>query len=622
MNSLKLTYRPEIDGLRAVAVLPVILFHTGLHWMPGGYVGVDVFFVISGFLITGILMRELEAGTFSILRFYERRARRILPALFLVMAVTAVLSMIFLLPSELRDFARSMIAVITFLSNFFFWLESDYFATASEKLPLLHTWSLSVEEQFYILFPLALWLLWRFWRGGLVLSIVLVLFVSLMLAEALVHRLPTAAFYLLPTRAWELLAGSLAAIYLFRHAQPRPLLGECVGGLGFLAILYSVLVFDKGTPFPSLWTVIPVLGTVGILIGASERSIIGRFLSLRPIVFIGLISYSAYLWHQPLFAFARITAPGDEPAGLLMISLAVLSLFLAWGTWRFVERPFRRKDLFSARQIFVQSSVGTAVLAGLAAVFLLSQGLVQRFPEDQRTWLVQSREEYAVYMRAGHSTAMKNPLSDTKPNLVLVGDSFSQDFYNMIQENGAFADHSISAVRFSSSCQLSFGFTWEDTRSLIPEDKRASCARQELGEKEHEMIQGADVVIFAFSWRDWSARRMAKVLENLDLNPEQKVFVIGSKRMLPRRKILELDDLEGARAEPPANDIETTKILKETLPNDVFVDTLALVCPGGCPLFTADGALISYDSSHLTNAGARYVGSVLFDKSQLSAYRQ
>jgi len=215
MASSGLSYRGEIDGLRAVAVLPVILFHSGLQWMPGGYVGVDVFFVISGFLITSILVRELDAGKFSILNFYERRARRILPALFLVMAMTAVLGTILMLPYELRDFGRSMIAVLAFVSNFFFWRETDYFATAAEQLPLLHTWSLSVEEQFYILFPLMLWLFWRYWRGGLIPVMVVVSLASLALAEIMVHRSPAAVFYLLPTRGWEL--GSDADLVQFWH---------------------------------------------------------------------------------------------------------------------------------------------------------------------------------------------------------------------------------------------------------------------------------------------------------------------------------------------------------------------------------------------------------------------
>ena len=621
MNSPGLSYRSEIDGLRAVAVLPVILFHTGLHWMPGGYVGVDIFFVISGFLITGILMRELEAGKFSILKFYERRARRILPALFFVMAVTAVLATTFMLPYELRDFGRSMIAVIAFISNIFFWDEANYFATAAERLPLLHTWSLSVEEQFYILFPIALWFFWNYWRRGLVPAMVVITLSSLVLAEVMVHRSPSTAFYLLPTRGWELLSGSLTSIYLSRRGAVNRATGEVIGIVGLLAILYSILFFDEGTPFPSFWALVPVLGTVGILIGASELTLVGRILSLRPAVFIGLISYSAYLWHQPLFAFARITASDESPEDQLMIGLAVLSLVLAWASWRFVERPFRQRGRFNARQILLQSSFGAAALVSLAVVFLMTQGFVQRFPENMRSWIVKSPGEYGNYVKDRHATVLNTPLSSIQPNLVLVGDSFSQDFYNMVLENEAFADHSISTIYIEARCQLNFGFSWDETRLWIKDKDRTRCSKNQLTKTHQEMIKNADVVIFAFSWRDWSARRMAAVLQNLGLDTEQKVFVIGSKRFMSRRKAMQLDDPAATRVEPPVKDTETTQILREVLPYGIFVDTLALLCSSGCPLFTPNGELISHDGSHLTSAGARYVGGILFAAPPLSAYR-
>jgi peptidoglycan/LPS O-acetylase OafA/YrhL len=617
----KLSYRSEIDGLRAVAVLPVILFHTGLHWMPGGYVGVDVFFVISGFLITGILMRELEGGTFSILSFYERRARRILPALFLVMAVTAILAMVFMLPYELRDLGRSMIAVLAFISNIFFWDEANYFATAAERLPLLHTWSLSVEEQFYILFPIVLWLFWKYWRKGLVPAMIVVSLASLVLAEVVVHRSPSTAFYLLPTRGWELLAGSLAAVYLSRRAALGRLSGEISGGVGLLAIFYSILFFDEATPFPSVWALVPVLGTVGILIGASGQTLVGRILSFRPAVFVGLISYSAYLWHQPLFAFARITTSERNPTDQVMIGLAVLSLILAWGTWRFIEQPFRQKNLFDARQVFIYSSFGAATLAGMAAIFIFTQGFAQRFPENMRSWLVKTPAEYGDYVRTGHGSVLNAPLSDSRPNLVLIGDSFSQDFYNMVTENSAFADYSISTIYIPARCQLSFAFSWEDVNSLIRKKDRALCSKRSLTGKQEKIIQNANVVIFAFSWRDWSASRMAEVLQNFDLDTEQTAFVIGSKRFLSRKRVLQLDDPVGSKIEPSAKDSETSRILGESLPDGVFIDTMALLCPNECPLFTPDGELISHDGSHLTQAGARYVGEVLFAAPPLAIYR-
>lgn len=614
------TYRSEIDGLRALAVLPVILFHAGLDWVPGGYVGVDVFFVISGFLITGILMRELEAGSFSVLTFYERRARRILPALFSVMAVTAGLGILFMLPYELRELAQSMIAVLSFVSNVFFWLEVNYFSTSAERLPLLHTWSLSVEEQFYIFFPLALWLFWRFWRGGLIPAMFVVFLGSLLLAQLLVQRAPSPAFYLLPTRAWELLAGSLSAVYLLRSAQPGHVAGEILGAAGLLSILYSILFFHEGTPFPSLWTLVPVLGTVGVLIGASEHTFVGRFLSLKPAVFIGLISYSAYLWHQPLFAFARISAPDHHPSGHLMIGLAALSLVLAWVSWRFIEQPFRRKDGFTRRQIFVHSGFGAAVLAGVASAFLFTQGLVQRFPEDQQAWLVRSPAEYGAYVSGAYAKIENAPLSEARPNLVLVGDSFSQDFYNMVAENEAFPDHAISAIYIPARCQLSFGFSWDETRALIQQKDREMCSRKRVTSTQQAIIQNADIVVFAFSWREWSAERMADVLRNLELREAQDVFVIGSKRFLSRRQTLQIGEPSDIRVAPSARVAGTTRILSATLPKDVFVDTLAIACQGGCPLFTPDGALISHDGSHLTREGARYIGDALMSTSPLADY--
>jgi len=417
-----------------------------------------------------------------------------------------------------------------------------------------------------------------------------------------------------------LLAGSLAAVYLSRRGPPGRLVGEGLGSVGLLAILYSILFFDEGTPFPSLWALLPVLGAVGILMGAGDRTFVGRLLSLRPAVFIGLISYSAYLWHQPLFAFARITAPDGEPADGLMIGLAVLSLVLAWGSWRFVERPFRRKGLFSARQILFQSCLGAAVLAGLAFVFLSTQGLVQRFPEEKRAWLVKTQLEYGDYVRGGYNTVRNKPISNQKPSLLLVGDSFSQDFYNMVLENKAFGDHSISTIKVPARCQLTYGFSWEEVRPSIAEGYKTMCSKTHLTEVDLESIRSADVVIFAFSWREWSARRFADVLQNLDLNAEQKIFVLGSKRFISRRDALHLDAQVGLRVDPPATDTETSRILGESLPEGVFVDVLALLCEGECPVFTPDGELISHDSSHLTREGARYVGSVLFSAPPLSAY--
>jgi peptidoglycan/LPS O-acetylase OafA/YrhL len=363
-------YRREIDGLRALAVVPVILFHAGFSVFSGGFVGVDVFFVISGYLITTILIDDIVNKRFSIWRFYERRARRILPALFFVMLVCIPVAWVLMLPYEFDNFGRSVVAVSLFASNILFWRESGYFAAESEEMPLLHTWSLAVEEQYYVVFPIILVLLWRFGRAPAFWIIMAMSVCSLLISEWGWRNKPSANFYLAPTRAWELFAGSIAAFIVQKHGVRN---NEFLAMGGLIAVLVSIFVYDSTTPFPSLYTLLPVGGVVLLVIWGGSKTIAARLLGNRVFVGIGLISYSAYLWHQPLFAFARIWL-WEEPSLLLMGMLSLLSLVLAVFSWRFVERPFRRSNptsMFgSQRAILSASAVGCVlfIAAGFATI--------------------------------------------------------------------------------------------------------------------------------------------------------------------------------------------------------------------------------------------------------------
>ncbi|NDW00505.1 acyltransferase family protein [Salipiger sp. PrR002] len=361
-------YRSEIDGLRTVAVLPVILFHAGAELFSGGFVGVDIFFVISGYLITTIIMDELERGDFSILRFYERRAKRILPALFVVCIVSLVLAWLLLQSRDFTDFCRSLVAVASFSSNILFWMEADYFDTAAELKPMLHTWSLAVEEQFYIFFPLLLMALWRFGHKTLVWSLGIICLGSLALAQWQVSHAPMAAFFLLPARAWELGIGAMCAFYL--RSGPAALGTGALGsgtrnilslaGLGLIA--FAIFGFDAETPTPSLSTLAPTLGAALIILFAAPGTLAHRLLSLKPMIGIGLISYSAYLWHQPLMAFARHNAL-YEPPWYVMAGLIALTLFLAWASWKYIETPVRKARVPRLR-VFTLSATGiTAFIA-------------------------------------------------------------------------------------------------------------------------------------------------------------------------------------------------------------------------------------------------------------------
>ena len=373
-------YRREIDGLRAVAVLPVILFHAGFEVFRGGFVGVDEFFVISGYLITTIILAELEQGRFSIANFYERRARRILPALFLVMLACLPFAWLWLLPSDMQGFLQSVVAVCVFASNFLFWRESGYFDAAAELKPLLHTWSLAVEEQYYVLFPLVLLLCWKLGKRWILVLLGLGFAASLGLAHWAVQATPGAAFYLLPTRGWELLIGAFAAFYLAWPQRPAVgrLFGEVGGWLGLAMILYAVFAFSKATPFPGLHALVPTLGTLLVILFACPRTLVGRLIGSPVLVGVGLISYSAYLWHQPVFAFARHRSL-SEPGPVVFLLLSALTLGLAYLSWRYVEAPFRDKSRFDRRRVAGLALGFSAFFVAVGAIGLADQGFRQRF---------------------------------------------------------------------------------------------------------------------------------------------------------------------------------------------------------------------------------------------------
>lgn len=387
-------YRRDIDGLRALAVIPVILFHGGFEWLSGGYIGVDIFFVISGYLITSIILKAQQAGNFSLIHFYERRARRILPALFFVLFACLPFAWWLLLPHELKDFGESLLAVSVFASNILFWQQSGYFAADAELIPLLHTWSLAVEEQFYVLFPLLIMLFWKAGRMVLISIISVIALLSLGISEWAWREYPDANFYLIPSRAWELMLGSLTAFYLYQYPhriiQPhnretlhtysfsQRVLYQCASLLGFSFIIYALFTFDKNIPFPSIYALLPTLGTALIILFSIEGTWVYRLLSLKFMVAIGLISYSAYLWHFPLFVFAKIYY--IEPLSVLLISvLSVMALVMGYLSWRFIEAPFRNPQNFSRTQIFSFSGAISLLLISIGFFFVYTDGAMFRY---------------------------------------------------------------------------------------------------------------------------------------------------------------------------------------------------------------------------------------------------
>jgi len=388
-----LKYRPDIDGLRAVAILSVLAFHLRPWRVPGGFVGVDVFFVISGYLISAIVFAEIADGRFSVLGFYERRVRRIFPALFVMLILVTAVITYFLLPNELVDYSKSVIAAATSSSNFYFWQHSGYFDVPMSK-PLLHTWSLAVEEQFYILFPIFLLIVRRFFAQRLKHAVVILCFGSLAASVVTLYSSPNTAFYMPYTRAWELLLGTAVALGFFPRLQFAPVRNVAtLLGIGMIA--YSAYRYSSQTPFPGLAALLPCVGSA-LIIGAGESgsTLVGKALSWRPFVFVGLISYSLYLWHWPVIILNDLGLSPNFSAylphrggflHLLQKSNDIMEI-LAWFvlailSWRFVERPFRGYPRRIERQpLFALSAAVLAVLILSAGALIYGRGFPGRFP--------------------------------------------------------------------------------------------------------------------------------------------------------------------------------------------------------------------------------------------------
>jgi peptidoglycan/LPS O-acetylase OafA/YrhL len=378
-------YRPDVDGLRAVAVLPVVFYHAGFPGPSGGFVGVDVFFVISGFLITSIVAGEINEGRFSLLSFYEKRARRILPALTVVVLASFIVGYFLLMPSEMKDLGQSAFATSIFLSNVYFDLKLNYFAPAAEFAPLLHTWSLAVEEQFYLFFPPLLMAVF-FWRHVKPFWIVAGLsLVSFLAAIVVLPLAPDWVFYQLPFRAWELGAGAMLALASLKPPKNR-LVRESLAVVGLTAILIPVFLLDTTVSFPGVNALPPVLGAaILIWIGAAGGgSSVSALLSHQVFVRIGLISYSLYLWHWPILAFLRI-ALDTTVLPLVVATLAVVaSIIIAWLSYIFVETPFRVRasNGFGRPTIFAISALSLFAIAGIGASLHFGNGLPSRLPSS------------------------------------------------------------------------------------------------------------------------------------------------------------------------------------------------------------------------------------------------
>ena len=421
-------YRAEIDGLRALAVIPVVLFHTGVEIFSGGFVGVDVFFVISGYLITTLLIEDIENKKFSIINFYERRARRILPAFFFMVFSCLIIGWFILTPYFYRDLLQTSFAISIFSSNVLLYIKSGYFDSFSQLKPFLHTWSLAVEEQYYILFPILLIMFWKLGKNATLFFLSVLFIISLLLSEWLLNYDSKANFYLLPSRAWELLAGSIAAFITQKKGVKK---NNILALIGLSAIFFSIYLFDEKTPSPSFYTLIPVLGVVLLILFGNRETLVARFLGTKPLVWIGLLSYSIYLWHQPLLSFLRHSVLG-KPSNFQYLCANILIILVSYLSWRYVEHPFRNKGKFNRKFIFIGSITVIFIAGSLGLLGNKKMGYPSRLgPETQSISMgsfdKNPNQSSCIYLNKFdtlNDACLLGVKKGVTPSIAIVGDSY------------------------------------------------------------------------------------------------------------------------------------------------------------------------------------------------------
>jgi peptidoglycan/LPS O-acetylase OafA/YrhL len=603
-------FRPDIEGLRAVAVLSVVGFHLGAG--SGGFTGVDVFFVISGYLITGIITRELGEGRFSLWRFYERRARRLLPALTVLLLVVSITAGLLLFRSEILGLRKSQLAAVFFSSNIFFWRTSDYFAEPASEQPLLHTWSLGVEEQFYLLFPLLLMAVFA-WRRALLRPLLwAVTLSSFVYSVVLVRTSPTAAFYLLPPRAWELGAGALLVVGASSGGRSRRWAPHlALPGLALLA--YSFLAVKESDGFPGEHALPAVLGAV-LVIAAGPSSLSGRLLGLLPLRWVGRISYSLYLWHWPVIVLYKVSHPGVLHHSE-RLALAAVSFLAAFLSWRLVETPLRSWPLPRRRHVL---AFAVASLALSTATAYAAEPIEHHRPRSAEADRLVAETLNAPDYRGGvcfiasksHASSFSTDTCLTshtpRPDYLLLGDSHAADLWEGIQT----ALPEIELLQATGS----------GCKPLLPLKGLARCTSV-MQKALDGPLRGhsLDTVIVAARWKAFDLARLPQTLALLRAHSRRVVVLGPTTEYTTALPTLVARALVTHNPMLPAENLETGPFSVEPrlraaveAAGAIYISQLELLCDhSACRTRTQDGAVIKTDYGHYSRAGALELGEAV-----------
>lgn len=578
-------YRAEIDGLRALAIIPVVLFHAGFEIFSGGYIGVDIFFVISGYLITSIIFSGLNKNTFSIFEFYDRRARRILPALFIIMLASSIMGYFFMMPDEYKNFGQSLVATSLFSNNILLAITSGYWDLATEFKPLMHTWSLGVEDQYYIIFPILMIFLWKNYRKNFRFILTCILIISLIIANWGVNYYPNEIFYALPARAWEILLGASIALNweIIKPNSENKIKNQFFSLLGIFLIFFSILFFTKETPSPSLYTLIPTIGTILIIVYATRETLVNRFLSGKIMVGIGLVSYSFYLWHQPLLAFSRIYF-SSQPSNIVNLGILFLSLFLAYFTWIFIEKPCRSSSFFS-KKYFIVCSV-TISLCFIYFGYYLNKTYGMAYRVFDSSIKIQDMDK-RNYNEKVFQFKKDSFLPGKNLKVLVVGNSFGRDFINMTQEN----------------------FNMEGI-DLVYRDDLFECIYPYRNSASKKLFSDAEIIVFSNG-----SYRLDCIENDINFSKERKkkLYYIGTKNFgYNLNWIIRLDDVKrNNQYNPiPSEILALEENMSYHIPPENYISFLApFINKKMIPITDKLGRMLSTDRAHLTKYGAIFFGN-------------
>lgn len=633
-------YRKEIDGIRALAIIPVVLFHTGISFFEGGYVGVDIFFVISGYLITRLIKKEFSEKKFSLKIFYERRIRRILPALFFMVLVVTILAQLIMVPGDLIQFYKSSTANTLFVSNFFFWTNINYFSNPTELMPLIHMWSISIEEQFYLIYPIVfLYLLKKLNLNQILITLFIFLSLSLFFAQVIGNfnlvypyiakkfsffYISSASFYIPVARAWELLCGCMVAIYLDKKNNINTKFFDHFVFFGIFLILISIIFYDKNIPYASVYTLLPVIGTILLILFLNKKSFFYILFTNKTIVFFGLISYSLYLWHQPIFVFYRIYFI-DEPFLYEYLFLIIISVVIAFISWRYIEKPFRNRSFFTSNKIFFIFFFISGLIIMFNSFGINSNGFnkienIKNKLGDKNKIILDRKLKTAEIINLQKSYLKQDYENFISQNnrikILFIGDSHARDIYisaKLNQENAI--NYDLYKFTLGNNCL----FYLRQKKSL----RKKNCEDElEIIIKNKLIISRSDYVIFSMRYYEEPVEKLNNLINKLNIN-YKKVIIAGARNEFYRPINLALSLVSGNKDRETSekklfiNRKKHTDEFSNNLNNFAkknnfkFIDLYKIACSAElkkCDFYDDNYNLFYYDYGHWTKEGANFFG--------------